>query len=310
MTPRKSKKDTAQHQFGGEWTSQKLEILAKYLQSYTLALKNKPTDASPFRKAYIDAFAGSGYRDPNNKIGRSDSTQNLWFPELAKDEPQALLDGSAKRALQIEPPFDRYIFIERNVARCKKLEELKIEFPKYTDRIDIQQGDANAKIKTLCAKKWESHRAVLFLDPYGMQVEWNTIEAVAKTKAIDLWILFPLGIAVNRMLTKSGKIPKSWRTRLDRCFGTTDWYNVCYSIEKIPTLFGTEQKYVIKENMEKIGHYFNERLKTIFAGVADKPGVLRNSSNSLLYLLCFAVGNERGKDIALRIAKHLLRNLQ
>jgi hypothetical protein len=44
--------------------------------------------------------------------------------------------------------------------------------------------------------------------------------------------------------------------------------------------------------------------------VADEPGVLRNSKNNPLYLVCFAVGNDRGKDIALRIAKHLLKELQ
>lgn len=51
---------------------------------------------------------------------------------------------------------------------------------------------------------WRSfrRRAVVFLDPFGMQVEWRTIERIGQTKAIDLWILFPLGVAVNRFLTK------------------------------------------------------------------------------------------------------------
>ena len=30
----------------------------------------------------------------------------------------------------------------------------------------------------------------------------TTIEAIARTKGIDLWLLFPLGIGVNRLLTK------------------------------------------------------------------------------------------------------------
>ena len=47
----------------------------------------------------------------------------------------------------------------------------------------------------------------------------------------------------------------------------------------------------------------------MFAGVAEEPGVLWNSSNNPLYLFCFAVGNERGKDIALRIANHLLKTI-
>lgn len=123
-----------------------------------------------------------------------------------------MLDGSARLALQTEPRFDKSIFIERNSERCAHLEQLKDEFPLLAQDIDIHRRDANEEIQALCSKgSWRSHRAVLFLDPYGMQVEWKTIEAIAATKAIDLWLLFPLGIGVNRLLTKSGDIPDSWR---------------------------------------------------------------------------------------------------
>ena len=50
---------------------------------------------------------------------------NMYLPE---DEPQALLDGSARMALQSEPPFDKYIFIEKSAARCAQLELLRDEF--------------------------------------------------------------------------------------------------------------------------------------------------------------------------------------
>jgi len=43
---------------------------------------------------------------------------------------------------------------------------------------------------------------------------------------------------------------------------------------------------------------------------AHQPGVLWNSSKNPLYMFCFAVGNERGKDIALRIANPLLKPLK
>jgi len=66
----------------------------------------------------------------------------------------------------------------------------------------------------------------------------------------------------------------------------------------------------VKATMETIGRYFNKRLETIFAGVVAEPGVLRNSANNPLYLLCFAAGNKRGMDIAIRIASHLLRELR
>lgn len=187
------------------------------------------------------------------------------------------------------------------------LDGLKAEFPELAKRILIRQGDANTEMQDLCVKDWRSDRAVLFLDPYGMQVEWRTIEAIAKTKAIDLWLLFPLGIGVNRLLTKSGKIPQSWRRRLNLLLGTEDWYDEFYQVETTPTLFGDDKERVVKATMETIGRYFTNRLNEIFTGVAKEPGVLRNSANNPLYLLCFAVGNERGEEIALRIATHLLK---
>ncbi len=229
----------------------------------------------------------------------------MLLPDLAEKEPQALLDGSARLALKTEPRFDRYVFIERSAERCAQLEALKTEFPHLASDIQIRQGDANDEIQELCDKEWKSHRAVLFLDPYGMQVEWKTIEAIGETEAIDLWLLFPLGIGVNRLLTKSGHIPESWRRRLNTLLGTEDWYDEFYRVESRPTLFGEADR-VVKATMETIGRCFNERLKSVFAAVANEPRVLRNSANCPLYLLCFAVGNEKGAPIALRIANHLL----
>lgn len=295
--------NTEGHRFGGHWTIRKLEILERYLKGYTTALKN-----TPFQKLYIDAFAGTGYRE----VRREDevkSSQELLFPDLAEAEPQFLLDGSARIALRTKPPFDEYVFIERSVERCAHLEALKSESDLGT-RIDIRRGDANIELQDICSGDWRSQRAVLFLDPYGMQVEWATIEAVARTQAIDLWLLFPLGIGINRLLTRSGDIPDSWRLRLDLLLGTKDWYEEFYKVETTPTLFGDEQDRVVKATTETIGRYFNQRLEGVFSGVAAEPAVLRNSKNNPLYLLCFAVGNRRGRDIALRIADHLLKEVR
>ena len=46
------------HVFGGEWTTEKLNILQKYLQAYVTVMKKQR-----FTLYYIDAFAGTGYRD-------------------------------------------------------------------------------------------------------------------------------------------------------------------------------------------------------------------------------------------------------
>jgi hypothetical protein len=57
---------------------------------------------------------------------------------------------------------------------------------------------------------------------YGIQVEWSTIEHIAATGAIDLWILFPLGIGLNWLLPRSGLIPEGWRQRLNLFWGRSD----------------------------------------------------------------------------------------
>ena len=295
------------HRFGGDWTTMKLDVLRNYLVVYTAALRNKPTPEHPFRKAYIDAFAGTGSRSMRREGPES---SELVFPCLAEPATQQLLDGSTRLALKVTPRFDHYIFIERSSDRCKQLEELKGEFPDLAKDIVVKQGEANQEIRSLCERNWRSHRAVLFLDPYGMQVEWDTIEAIASTKAIDLWVLFPLGIGVSRLLTRSGEIPSSWRERLDKLFGTKDWYEEFYRVEHERTLLGTDEERLVKTRSDVIGRYFNDRLKGVFAAVAEQPGVLRNSVNCPLYLLCFAAGSAKGAPIALRIANHLLKGLR
>src|SRR5216683_3510713 len=83
-------------------------------------------------------------------------------------------------------------------------------------RCVFRHGDANTVLKAWCRERdLKKERAVVFLDPYGMQVEWSTIEALAATKAVDLWYLFPLGVGVLRLLTYRGDIEESCQARLD-----------------------------------------------------------------------------------------------
>ena len=298
-------KEGPAHRFGGDWTATKLEILKGYLGAYTIALKDQP-----FKTAYIDAFAGTGYRT----LKQTDATPNLLFPDLAEEAPQALLEGSARLALKVEPRFDRYIFVEKSSERCKQLDDLRKEFPHLASAIRIENGEANQVIQVLCKKDWQrqpGRRAVLFLDPYGMEVEWTTIESVAKTEAIDLWLLFPLGIGPNRLLPRSGEVPAGWRHRLNLFLGTEDWYEAFYQVETAPNLFGEAETTVVKRGVEVIGKYLVDRLRVVFPGVAPRPRILMNSTNCPLYLFCFAIGsrNPRAQQIALRIANHLLERI-
>lgn len=286
------------HAFGGTWTDQKLERLRKYLSAYTTALKNQP-----FELAYIDAFAGTGYRTAK---ANEDTTESI-FPELEEEDARQFVEGSARIALQTEPHFANYIFIEKKGKHISELERLKMEFPDKANDIAIENAEANDYLKKLCIKNWKKHRAVLFLDPYGMQVRWDTLAMIAQTKAIDIWILFPLGVAVNRLLKRNGKINDVVRKRLDEMFGTGDWYNAFYKEITSEDLFGSRTTVRKVSSFPLISKYFVERLRTIFAGVAPHPLPLYNSRGNPLYLLCFSAANPTGARIALKIAQNILQ---
>ena len=95
------------HEFGGLWTRKKLELLRKYVNFYTSALKNLP-----FRLHFVDAFAGTGRQDI-----KLISEQGDFLPE--ED-----FEGSVRIALGAEPPFHQYHFNDLNVDHAKAINEI------------------------------------------------------------------------------------------------------------------------------------------------------------------------------------------
>lgn len=287
--------------FGGPWTQEKLAILDEYLNAYMTALKKQP-----FQKVYIDAFAGTGYIESRAGENRDEL---LLFPEMAEKEVQDFRDGSARIALGVEPRFDAYAFVETSQRKAAELELLREQHVEFRDRISINRDDCNRYLQEKCSEvDWKHWRGVLFLDPYGMAVEWTTMEAVAKTQALDTWILFPVS-AANRLMRRDAKVPDSWRARLDAVFGSPDWEKRFYT--RTPDLFDPGNSVLKKQaTLASIGRYYLERLQDVFAGVADKPRILRNSRGTPLYMLFFAAGNPRGKAPALRIANWILNRTE
>lgn len=282
--------DGTRNIFGGDWTREKLQMLGDYLSAYTTIMKEQP-----FRFGYIDAFAGTGYI--REEPGPDEET---LFP-VVEEEERKFLKGSVRTALEVKPPFDAYVFIEQNEEAYDELVQIRDDYSEK-DITCINQ-DANEWLMDRCLNSnWDRHRAVVFLDPFGMQVKWETVRAIADTEAIDLWILFPLGIGANRLLTKDGNIPEGWRQRLTEVFGTDEWEDRFYETRQ--TLFGESQQKVI--DFEGIGEFYVERLEDEFAEVAPNPRQLYNSRGNPMYLLCFAAGNPTGAPVAVKIAKDIL----
>ena len=292
---------TQQEMFGGRWTQRKLELLKKYLSAYRKIFERN-AKARFFETNYVDAFAGTG-EIPRRKL------QGLFEDDLdllrAEEE---FRKGSVTRALEVDPPFNHYVFIEKDSKKCGELRELAKDFPGRD--ITVVNDDANTALLKWCRELDATHqRAVVFLDPFGASVEWKVIEAIADTKAVDLWILFPYS-AINRMLVNEGMPRESWAKRLTRIFGTEEWKRKFYSTTSWKSLIETEpvKRVYRTADQEEITKFFVERLREKFVAVAS-PGFLFNSKGALLFVLLFAAGNEKGADAGLRIANNLLRDL-
>lgn len=290
------------HRFGGSWTERKLNALRNYLVQYQKIFTTSP-NARRFKTIYVDAFAGTGNRNTDE-----DLRQGALFGY--DEDTRGYQEGSVKVALSLERKFHQYIFIDNKAKHAKALQNLvESEFPEMADRCTIEKCDANRWLQDWCrTQDWREQRAVVFLDPYGMDVEWETIRAIADTEAIDLWVLFPLGIGPSRVMPNKDAPESKWASRLTKLFGTEEWESQFYREDGNVNLFGVKCDSVTKiAGVDEVLAFFLKRLRSIFAKVVDHPLILHNSKNSPMYALCFAAGNPKGAPIAVRIAAHLAR---
>lgn len=268
------------NKFGGDWTKQKLDVLKKYFKFYTTALKNKP-----FKKIYIDCFAGSG------EI------------EISGDEK---IDGSTIMALNLDCKFDEYHFIEKDKNNYKELEKLK---EKYSDlNIYTYNEDCNEALPKIIKQiDWCSSRGILFIDPYATQLDFNTLKVVSATKSIDVWYLFPFH-AVNRMLKKDKNINDEWKKVLNRCLGDDSWEDDLYFENTQLNIFNDVE--YEKVSPEIVQQFICKKMKEVFPYVSEKYFVLKNSRNSPLFLLFLLISNDSPKAIGLvkKVEKYILND--
>ena len=291
------KDEMIEHSFGGDWTDDKLARLQKYIIAYRNIFA--AGRARYYKTWYVDAFAGTGSRSS------AESMLVDWETMIEDSDAQRYRDGSARIAMSLKSPFDHYLFIDKRKAHCDELQRvIENEFSHLKHKCRLMREDANAAICAWSAERdWNKERAVVFLDPYGLQVEWKTIEALGKSCAVDLWYLFPL--SVIRLLKRDGNIDPQWKARLTKLFGTPDWEPRFYSHEIRQNLFGEEDVLVRDASVDSIQQFIDERLSTCFVRVA-KGRVLKNSNGSPLYSLCFAAANEKGAPTAIKIANSIL----
>jgi three-Cys-motif partner protein len=285
----------AVQRFGSDHTNRKLETVHKYLAAFTNALKKQN-----FELIYFDACAGSGSSAP--KVGVGQATMI---------EVDDITVGSAVRALGVNPPFDRYIFNDIKKANVKSLTEIvEADFLHLQDRVTLTQKDANEALIDLCGSvNWKSSRAVVFLDPFGLQIKFSTLERLAQTKAVDVWYLVPVH-GMSRQVKGDGTVIDDGGRSVDDALGYTGWRDVVQLVEAAPVdLFGhsesASKKAVDAAWFEKCAH---ERLSTIFkGGVLNETLPLgRNGLHEFSLMFAWANPSSPAK-LAAKLAKAVLK---
>lgn len=305
--------------FGGNWTEQKLDALIAYSKAYLKVFKNQ----SWAETVYFDGFAGSG----SAKISTTDDNGLLQLVEESTPEEFNVYEGAARQIVKMEDAnFDCHVLVDRDPANIQSLEKLRDESTHlHPNQIMIMNKDCNEAIHFLVdlMKKNRNRRSLVFLDPFGMQINWDSIESLKEVNydkgGVDLWILVPTGVAINRLLPRdaNNRVPgnekkleqylglpieeirdifyrpgdEHWRERGQiSLFDGFDDINIDEPLQKI------------SKPIEKIMDIYRQQLKKVWKHVTEEPLVLKNTRNTPIFHFVFASNNQT----AIRIAKDVI----
>lgn len=255
----------------GPWSEVKLDIVKQYAAAYTTILSKQN-----FIKKYIyvDAFAGAGKHVSKTSGG--------------------FIIGSPLNALNVNPPFSEIHLIDLHEGKAAELR--RIVGPQ--SNVFIYQGDSNQvlleKVFPRCNYK-DYARALCFLDPYGLNVDWNVLSQAGQAKSVEVFYNFMIMDAnMNALWRNPDEVSESQARRFDKIWGNRSWKKETYVEQS--NLFG-ESEYLKKGN-PTIAESFRKRLE-IAAGFkyVPKPVPMRNKNGAIIYYLYFATQNETGAKI-------------
>jgi three-Cys-motif partner protein len=242
----------------GYWSEVKLEIVREYAVAYSTILTKKK-----LTHVYVDAFAGGGQH-----ISRSSGS---------------LVPGSPSNALEIQPPFREYHFIDLDAAKIDNLQRIA-----GTRRdVHIYEGDCNRIMmeNIFPTLRYESfRRALCLLDPYGLDLNWELMFTAGQLGTVDIFLNFPV-MGMNRTVLwrNPEAVPPTGLARMRAFWGDDSWKSIAYTPER--SLFGELEK----ESNEVFAAGFRQRLMRV-AGFkrVPEPVPMRNSKGAVVYFLFFA----------------------
>ena len=160
----------------GPWAEDKYRYVGMYAEMFATGMKHKWP-----RRLYLDLFSGPGY-------------------SRVRDTRRVVL-GSPMIALSLPDPFDEYVFSDESP---EALDALRIRVAGLDQQLPVTYipGDANvavARIVTVVsATPSKSTLSFCFLDPYKLNIHFQTVQRIAEGRAVDFLILLALYIDANR----------------------------------------------------------------------------------------------------------------
>lgn len=242
----------------GKWVLEKHYYLSRYLDVFTKAMANRWKGGL----YYIDLFSG-----PGKCINRNTGEE---------------LDGSPLIALKYK--FDKYIFVEKNKNNLNVLIK-RCETHGINKNIEYINKDCNSAISDIKSSIPKNALSIAFIDPFGLDFNFENYKLLTSDRRIDLIVNFPLGMAIKRNL-KSQK--------LDTFLGGDEWRKK--NLTSHDNLSGNVTNY-FKNNLEKLGYVLP---REYFIGDV----VVKSSQKVPLYYLVFTSKHPLGSKFWDEIRKY------
>jgi three-Cys-motif partner protein len=161
----------------GYWTEIKLQILEDCTKEYLQILRNQK---SIQQVAYIDGFAGAG-------------------THISKTSGEVIA-GSPKRALEMNPGFDEYYFVDMNPDRVERLRQMG-----PSPNVTVYEGDCNqVLLKDVFPRcRYQDYRrALCLLNPYDLNPSWEVVQTAGQMSSIEIFLNFMIMDANMNVLRK------------------------------------------------------------------------------------------------------------
>lgn len=169
----------------------------------------------------------------------------------------------------------------------------------------IVNDDANAYLRTLLPRiQYHNYnRTLCVLDPYGLHLDWDIIELAGKSRAVDMFLNFPvMDMNRNAIWRNPDEAPQEGIDRMNRFWGNESWKQAANAKSKQRSFYFESDDE--KQSNDAIVAAFRDPLKKVaeFDFVPD-PMPMTNSRNAVIYYLFFASPKPVAENIITDIFK-------